>query len=360
MAYEFRISGAITDDEMFGFSSNQLLMHLEQANGDDLFIDIDSEGGFVDEGFSIYAKLKRYAKKNEAKITTRTDGMVASIATVIFLAGSERIVNEFMQPFIHEPWADMFPLSADEYENGANALKKEREKLATFYSKHTEMTKAKALKLMKEDTWLTAQECKEYGFADKIERLSNVNFKIVASKKNKLRKKRNEMAEKTYGAKAKKLAQSILGIDKAENKIVLDSNQNEIDFFELEEDESISVGDKARVDGESADGEYVITSPENEDETWTLVFDSGELTEINPENEGGDTEQRIDQLESEIDELKSENETLKKSEAKFKNTLKEIAEFETEEPAGGKKRQSSKTRKTKSESRFGKGLKELD
>lgn len=59
---------------------------LSEANGQDVTVRINSFGGDVDEGFAIYSELRRYAKENNAEVTTLAEGRCASIATVIFLA----------------------------------------------------------------------------------------------------------------------------------------------------------------------------------------------------------------------------------------------------------------------------------
>src|SRR6476620_9063686 len=77
---------------------------LLKANGKDIKVRIRSMGGDVQTGFDIYNELRRYAKENNAKITTLGEGFVASIATIFFLAGDERILTESTNPFIHNAW----------------------------------------------------------------------------------------------------------------------------------------------------------------------------------------------------------------------------------------------------------------
>src|SRR5699024_7363531 len=128
--------------------------------------------------------------------------------------------------------------TADDYQQTADTLKKVRDLLATFYSKHTKLSKAKALKLMSENTWLTAKESKEYGFSTKTEHLISVGNKIVASYKDKLIKNSRKMS-RTRNAVA--LAKSVLGIP--QNKTVLTVNQDELVFPDVDADDQIKVGD---------------------------------------------------------------------------------------------------------------------
>src|SRR5690554_5369702 len=100
--HKFKIKGYIDDEH--GYNVDALERELSAAKGSDLFIEIDSVGGNVHTGLALFVELRRYAKENNATITTRSSCYVASIATAVFLAGDVRIVNEFMQPFIHEPY----------------------------------------------------------------------------------------------------------------------------------------------------------------------------------------------------------------------------------------------------------------
>ena len=77
---------------------------LKEAEGQDVTVNINSFGGDVEEGFAIYTELRKYAKDNDAKITTRAVGRCASIATVIFLAGDKRVLTEYVEPFVHNAW----------------------------------------------------------------------------------------------------------------------------------------------------------------------------------------------------------------------------------------------------------------
>lgn len=199
MAYHFKISGEIASEDYWGydgiFTPQMIDSELITANGEDLLIDIDSIGGCVHSGISIYTKIKRYAKLHNAHVTTRSDGFVASIATIIFLAGDSRIVNEFMQPFVHEPWMWTDATTADDIINEGVGLNNTRKMIAEFYSKHTNISVDEALSLMKNNTWMSADYCLEIGFATEIERLSDADYKIVAKFKNNINQKTKKMSK---------------------------------------------------------------------------------------------------------------------------------------------------------------------
>ena len=118
---------------------------------------------------------------------------------------------------------------------------------------------------------------------------------------------------------------NLIGIysgDGNSNKIVYTAEMNELDFYELDENETPSVGDKATYDGkpagESNDGEYVLQSGE------TYKFTGEELTEIIPkEEESGtsDLQTENENLRKEIENLKKENSGLKTENKKQKETI---------------------------------------
>lgn len=299
--YNFRINNEI--DEQYGFGTAELEAHLNAAKGDDVFIDINSVGGSVDIGMAIYAKIKRYAKENNATITTRTDGFVASIATIIFLAGDKRIVNEYMQPFVHEPSVMSFSTTADEHQQAAEMLKKIRNTLAGFYENHTNKTKEESLQLMKDNTWLTADECLEMGFATEIEKLSDANLKIVAKFKNKLTKNESKMSKPNW----RERMASLIGGAKNELEIA-DVSGNPIVFPELDEDSEPSVDDTITVDG---DANY---TGEVETNDFVITVEDGKVTAISEVLEEAvdlllDT---VEEKNTQLAEAKTENVRLNK------------------------------------------------
>lgn len=129
---------------------------------------INSYGGEVAEGLAIYSALKRH----KAKVKTYCDGFAASIASVIFSAGDERIMSNASLLFIHNAWS---------YASGdANAMNKAAEDLAKItqasieaYKEVVNLSEEKLKELMDAETWLSPAECIEMGFATQIVSDSN-------------------------------------------------------------------------------------------------------------------------------------------------------------------------------------------
>lgn len=132
----------------------------------DIQVVIDSPGGYVDTGDSIYNFLE--SKKSEGyNITTVQRGIVGSIATKIFLAGNQRIVNDSQEFFIHNPLVQNVSGDAIVMQSIANQLEQSKQRLLQFYIQKTGNNQAALEPLMNEETSLTADQAVALGFATK-------------------------------------------------------------------------------------------------------------------------------------------------------------------------------------------------
>lgn len=103
-----RIYGPISS--WFGFSVQKLINKLDEA-GDKLKkikLILQSPGGSVQDGVALYSDLRTRATENNVKVITQVRGLAASIASVIMLAGEERIMGEASQVMIHRPMGGLF------------------------------------------------------------------------------------------------------------------------------------------------------------------------------------------------------------------------------------------------------------
>ena len=115
---------------------------------------INSIGGYVDTGFDIYNYLTNLNKP----ITTIGTGFVASIATVIFLAGNKRKLTAGTQFMIHNPSGGVEG-TAEQIENYNKSLKDAENNLIKFYSEKTGLEKDALIPLLRNETFLN--ECTE-------------------------------------------------------------------------------------------------------------------------------------------------------------------------------------------------------
>lgn len=138
----------------------EALSDVEQIN-----VYINSYGGEVAEGLAIYNALKRH----KAKVRTICDGFACSIASVIFMAGDERVMNEASLLMIHNAWTFA--------EGNAAALRKQADDLEKItqasveaYKAHSSLEEAEIKALMDAETWITPDEAISYGFATSSEK----------------------------------------------------------------------------------------------------------------------------------------------------------------------------------------------
>lgn len=125
---------------------------------------LNSPGGSVFDGMAIYNLLSGVRQK----VTVEVLGMAASAASVIALSGRELVMGEGSYLMIHNPWSFAFG-EAEELRKTADVLDKIRDQMVDLYAAHSAMTDEEIVQAMAEETWYTATEAVEAGFADRAE-----------------------------------------------------------------------------------------------------------------------------------------------------------------------------------------------
>lgn len=238
----------------------------KQPKATEFNVHINSEGGLVDVGFDIYNYLKSLGKP----ITTIGSGIVASIATVIFMAGEQRLVRENTPFMIHLPWGGSMG-TADELEQFADQLRGIEKKLVGFYKKSLNLEEQALMPLLKNETWLTPNQLTTLGFTTsrQVKAAAKAFFKTNSQMNGTFSERDRHWMESLFTkVLAKFKNQHVL------NKVVQDATGTEIDFTDLPDDAVIEVGAMATIDGKPAEGEYILP------DGFTYVFTAGELTEI--------------------------------------------------------------------------------
>ena len=167
------IYGNITSVPWFdGEVSSAMLSKQLEALGDVSQIDvyINSYGGEVAEGVAIYNALKRH----KAKVRTICDGFACSIASVIFMAGEERIMNEASMLMIHNAWTCASGNAAD-LRKQADDLDKITQLSIETYKAHSNLSEDEIKELMDAETWILPSEAMEYGFATSVAKTDKSN-----------------------------------------------------------------------------------------------------------------------------------------------------------------------------------------
>ena len=166
-------------------SSYNLVQEIEALPKDIEIINvfINSYGGETAEGLAIYNSLRRH----KAKVKTHCDGFACSAASLVFMAGDERIMSNASLLFIHNAW---FITAGD-----ANQLRKDADDLETItaaatqaYMNHISITEEELKAMLDAETWLSAADALDMGFATSV---VNPAEKKTASQS--LRKKMAEM-----------------------------------------------------------------------------------------------------------------------------------------------------------------------
>lgn len=138
-----------------------------QALGEDidvLNVRINSNGGSVFAGVAIHSMLKRH----KAKVVVYVDGIAASIASIIAMAGDEIVMPKGAMLMVHHPWtygmgnAKDFRKLADDLDAISNSMQE-------IYVARTGIDSDELIALLDGETWLSATQAVEKGFANRIE-----------------------------------------------------------------------------------------------------------------------------------------------------------------------------------------------
>ncbi|WP_454843857.1 ClpP-like prohead protease/major capsid protein fusion protein [Rahnella aceris] len=154
-------------------SSMKALGDLDHIN-----LHIHSPGGDVFDGIAIYNLLNSHT----ASKTVYIDGLAASMASVIAMVGNPIIMPENAMMMVHKPWG-ITGGDANDMRDYADLLDKVEAVLIPSYAKKTGKTPDELALMLGEETWMTAQECLEHGFADQIstavQAMARINSKRI-------------------------------------------------------------------------------------------------------------------------------------------------------------------------------------
>ena len=158
-------------DDWWGYGVPTLAYELSKLNASQaLTVRIHSPGGSVTEGLGIRNLLRAYP----GDLTTVGVGFVASIASIILLAGKKVKMADNAYLMIHRPYGGVMG-NADEMKRTAATLENMDENLLDIYveaiesrGKGGEGTREKIWQFMQDETWFTAREALELGFIDEV------------------------------------------------------------------------------------------------------------------------------------------------------------------------------------------------
>ena len=149
----------------FGIDSKTFIDELAQIPKDkEILLRVNSPGGSVIDGLAIYDAIRRTSQK----VTTRIEGLAASIASIIALAGDEVIMSENSLFMIHNVWGGETGDSKD-MRKAADLMDKMSGKLVSIYMAKSGKEESEVKSWMDSETWFNAEEALEAGFITAIE-----------------------------------------------------------------------------------------------------------------------------------------------------------------------------------------------
>lgn len=152
----------------FGVTAKEFATQLNTISAPNIRVRINSPGGDVFDALAIYAALKDHP----ASISCQIDGIAASAASFIALAGDSVTMAENALMMVHCAWGLSIGNKADMLET-ATILEKIDAQLSDIYAKKTKRTPSECLAMMAGDgkadgTWFTAQEALDWGLVDSL------------------------------------------------------------------------------------------------------------------------------------------------------------------------------------------------
>ncbi|AID44061.1 Phage Clp protease-like protein [Candidatus Arthromitus sp. SFB-mouse-NL] len=155
-------------------SENKFIRELDKyKNKDAINVYINSTGGSVFAACGIYNKLKRC----KSKINCYVDGIAASAATIILMAADIVYMPVNSLLMIHDPTTILNGnYNKEELKSNTQALDKIKESIIESYLSKVKISKEELYEMMSKETWITAKDAAEMGFADIVLYNNNVKY----------------------------------------------------------------------------------------------------------------------------------------------------------------------------------------
>lgn len=165
-AAELVIGGVITADPWMSGDVSAAMVRKwlgENAKAKEIVVRVNSGGGDAFEGVAVYNALKRH----DARIIVDVEGLAASAASVIAMAGDEIRVHQGAMIMIHE--ASTFAWgNAKDLRSSADRIEKIGVEVADIYVARSGKSKDEVLKMMADETWMGGKDAVSLGFADQV------------------------------------------------------------------------------------------------------------------------------------------------------------------------------------------------
>lgn len=158
------LNGTIAEDSWFDDDVTPQLFKEELVSGNgDITVWINSPGGDCVAAAQIYNMLREY----EGNVKVKIDGIAASAASVIAMAGDKVLMSPVSMMMIHNPMTIAFGDSG-EMQRAIDMLASVKDSIINAYELKTGLSRTKLAHLMDAETWMDAGKAVELGFADSI------------------------------------------------------------------------------------------------------------------------------------------------------------------------------------------------
>ena len=158
------LNGTIAEESWFDDDVTPQLFKDELMSGSgNITVWINSPGGDCVAAAQIYNMLMDY----KGDVTVKIDGIAASAASVIAMAGTKVLVSPVSMLMIHNPMTAAFG-NSDEMQKAIEMLSSVKDSIINAYEIKTGLSRAKLSYLMDAETWMDANKAVELGFADEI------------------------------------------------------------------------------------------------------------------------------------------------------------------------------------------------
>ena len=281
----------------------------------DLEVSINSPGGSVMAGFSLYSAIKASTKKSN----TTVEFLSASIATVVMFATDTLTTNDFSNVMVHNPFG-----------SSEKVLKNVKDSIMAVYS---DRFGKNVTKLMDNETWFNSEELNKLGIIDKVIYSNNKEEVLNFSETNNI-SEIMELSNSLVKNKFDNMLENDENVENVENTEEVENIENteinEVEATETEETENEIVTEEV-----INEEEEIVEVTEEVTETEEEVSETEEVTEteevINEEEIVEVTEELEVENNVNIEDLLNEIKTLKEENEEMKNQLGVISDSKIKE-----------------------------
>lgn len=297
--------------------ANEIQMLNEFPEIKQINVRINSSGGSVLDGYSIFSALRNSKKP----VHTYIDGLGASIAGIIFQAGQKRHIVDFGRLMIHDPSIANGSMYLNEKQK--RMLDSFRQSLMTILKNNSKMDSESLDQIMANETWLEPGEAMKNGFADEIVDTGRVYDSImepdqimaICNKYNFYKQNQTQM----------ETLKNHLGIDLDSNETqiidVVKSIQNDLDSAKTEIETKSSEIETLNESVSTLTSENETLTSENEKHVETIATMVVENAIKNGLFDESQKSEMVDKCKNDIDGFKSIVKALKPTPAKVINTI---------------------------------------